>query len=119
MIKILKISIAFLVISLSSCVLRSNAKLAYENGFSDGKSQATIKRDKFCEDLQNEKNNLISVQNQRINSLQREIDMKNVRLKKFNQIDSSNNLYPMNPCFNHPNSADCKEKITGKESWQK
>lgn len=51
--------------------------------------------------------------------LKRDLDAKNERLRKFNQLDAFGRLRPANPCFDNPKKKGCEEKVTGRERWQK
>lgn len=52
-------------------------------------------------------------------ALKRDLDAKNERLRKFNQLDAFGRLRAANPCFDNPKKKGCEEKVTGRESWQK
>jgi hypothetical protein len=49
--------------------------------------------------------------------MEREIEVKNQRLRKFNQLNEDGTLRGVNPCYVDPSL--CEEKVDGTEEWQK
>lgn len=96
-----------LLLTLPSCATKSIQKQYFDEGFNAADAE--------CIEIQKDIGKYVR-------ALQIELNEKNKRLDKFNQLDRNQQLRnkkPANPCHENPNGPTCKDSPTGKEDWQK